>query len=179
MFKRFVVTGIAACAGLVLSLSSLPAAAYMLDVKVGQVDSKSSGDGAELAEIEKLTGLDLTLDEKIDIKTAILNPGSTDEWYIDVAPATPGYFAVKFGVGGLGFKVDTFFFRNIGELDKLVFSNADILGIGDGCEKCNIERISHYTTFNGGSHTVPEPLPLTLLGIGIAGMLLSRRRRHS
>ncbi|WP_420473551.1 PEP-CTERM sorting domain-containing protein [Noviherbaspirillum sp. ST9] len=180
MFKRFIATGVAACAGLVLSVASLPAAAYTLDVKIGQTLSGNSGDATELAAIEAITGQDLELDSKVDISTAAQNPGTLDQWFIDVAPDTPGFFAVKFGIGGLNVAADTFFFQNIAELTKLVFSDAQVLGITgmSGCRNCNIERISHYTTFSGGETHVPEPLPLTLLGIGMAGMWLSRRQRR-
>lgn len=155
-------------------------AAYVADVKIGEANLGNSGDATELAALKAVTGIDsLVQDFKIDFSMgdAFQNPGAPGQWVLDIAPDTPGYFILKFGIGGTSATADTFFFQNIGELTKLVWSNADVQflsGSGD-CRNCNISRLSHYSGINGGS-VVPEPATTAILGLGLLGVAMSRRR---
>lgn len=175
-----------AFAGLALYGASAQAA-FTLDLKIGEKLLGNSGDATELAAIEEITGNSaLVQDFKLDfdLGDAILNPGTLDQWVLDVAPNTPGYFILKFGIGGTGATADTFFFQNMGELTKLVFSNADVQFLSGGnCgannnNACNIGRLSHYSGFNGNG-VVPEPGTIALLGLGILGFAASRRRKQA
>lgn len=175
-----------AFAGLALYGASAHAA-FTLDLKIGEALLGNSGDATELAAIEAATGNNsLVQDFKLDfdLGDAILNPGTLDQWVLDVAPNTPGYFLLKFGIGGTGATADTFFFQNIGELTKLVFSNADVQFLSGGnCgannnNACNIGRLSHYSGFSGNG-VVPEPGTIALLGLGILGFAASRRRKQA
>ncbi|TCS38641.1 putative secreted protein with PEP-CTERM sorting signal [Paucimonas lemoignei] len=173
-------------AGIALQ-TSVAYAAYAVDTKIGEANLANSGDATELAALKTFTGIDsLVLDFKLDFNLgdAFLNPGTTDQWVLDIAPDTPGYFILKFGIGGTNATANTFFFQNVGELTKLVWSNADVQYLSGGdCRNgndnaCNIGRLSHYSGFNGGSE-VPEPATTVLLGLGLFGVAMSRRRNSA
>ena len=121
--------------------------------------------------------------------TPAFNPGTTNQYFIDVGTRTPGYFLLKFGAGSTGAD-DTYFFQNIGELTKLVFSTDQVkLLTSNG----SIGRLSHYDIFGstsntgvppagtpgGGSSNVPEPATLALLGMGLLGLAASRGKRKA
>ena len=182
----------AAAMSLVASLSS--AHAYTIDLLIGQANLTNSSDQDELAAIRNLTGNQtLSLDNKVDINNnnlPALNPGPEGGYFIDVGTRTPGYFLLKFGTGNSGLN-DTYFFQNIDELSKLVFTNEQVnfltgggnCNVGNGNGACNIGRLSHYDTFGGseggGGSTgnVPEPGTVALLGLGILGLTATRRRK--
>lgn len=133
-------------------------ASYTLDTKIGEQLLTNSGAATELAAMEAAAGnSNLALDFKSDTIHAFHN-GTSTEWYLDVAPATPGYFLLKFGTGDTNATANTFFFQNIGELTKLVWSDSQVqfLTGGDCGEKgakkgnddeCNIGRLSHYVGY--------------------------------
>lgn len=164
----------AATAALLLSTSV--AHAYVLDTKIGEAKLSNATDAAELNAIKSITGLDLVLDDKVYVNTALQNPGTMNQWYLDVAPTTPGYFALKFNISGTAATANTFFFQNIGELTKLVWENAQVQGLSGDDKFCTIERIDHYTTFSGGTQ-VPEPGSLALLSLGLFGFAGVRKAR--
>lgn len=200
---------LAAVVSAALLIPAAHAIPFTLDTLIGQAALANSGDATELAKMEEfvslLLGTPTTLiqDDKVNTSlstvTAVANIGAVGEWYLDIAPATPGYFLLKFGVGGTDTDpgqgkpvpiVDHYFFQNIGELDKLVFSNAQVNFLSGGISNdpsLNIGRLSHYVTYNGDNPpcincnpvTVPEPTTLLLMSAGLFGFGLARRRRST
>jgi hypothetical protein len=189
---------LAACALGLLGLSATQASAttYAPDTLLGSADLSSSGDAAELAAMCAAAfganPCNLTLDLKLDAGDSAFNVTSNGagSWFIDVAPTTPGYFLLKFGTGDLPSGThNTFFFQNIADFTKLVFTDAQVNFLTGGCPTstgpgkppptCNIGRLSHYATFDGSEIPVPAALPLLLSGLAGLGFLARRRAKKA
>ena len=185
-------------AAVVLSVFGLSSAhALVIDTKIGSANLANSGDSTELAAIKAASGdSTLTFLSKIDAQTgtAIADPSVAGQFFINLSSfnsglQTPAYFALKFGTGGTSSLQNTFFFRNIDDLTKLVFSNTQVNFLSGGdcgargdADSCNIGRLSHFDTFGGGnggggsSGSVPEPTSITLLGLGLLAFAIARRK---
>ena len=180
------------CALVFLAVPAAQAAPIVTDIKVGEAKMANSGDAAELEMLRSLSGDDsLTLDDKRDAgeATATAVAGMPGTWLLTDL-AGPGYFALKFGTGGTTASATTFFFRNAGDLTQLVWANAQVQYLSGGAcannqNKCNIGRLSHYTTTapeateENPPVKVPEPGSIALLCLGLlaAGAKRIRRRR--
>jgi len=157
-------------------------AAFILDTKIGEAFLQNSSDANELSYMETFAGnTNLLQDLKIDSFTAYANGTNPGEWYLDINPATPGFFLLKFGTGGTNATANTFFFQNTGEMTKLVWSNEQVQFLsGGGGKNTNIGRLSHYTTYDPTfpqTGEIPEPATLALVGLGLFAIGTIRGRK--
>jgi hypothetical protein len=160
--------------------SSAQAATYAVDTLVAAIASANSGQAYEEAQLELVCVCDVTLQSNVDTGAFLIDDAGSK--YLDVAPSTPGYFLLKFGTGNSG--MDMFFFRNVTDLTKLVWTDA--LLIAAGLPANHVQSLSHYAitgnvVTTGGTVTpaipnVPEPLILSLLGIGLSALAYRRKR---
>ena len=159
------------------------ASAYSIDYLEASAELGNAGAATveTWAEREVGGGVDLTFSGDLPFVVVSNEPGS---WYIDVAPSTPGYFVLRFGTGSFpAGTADHYLFANIGELDKLVWSDEQVSYL-TGCNPaatlrraCNANpgRLSHFR-MTSTTTSVPEPGTLALLGLGLLGVGLARRR---
>lgn len=169
------------------------AAPIVTDIKVGEAKMANSGDAEELEMLRRVSGDgSLVLDDKVGAGRggAVATPvaGMSGAWMLTDLSG-PGYFALKFGIGGTNASATTFFFRNTGDLTQLVWTNAQVQFLtGGACannqNKCNIGRLSHYTTTAAVDDTpppppvkVPEPGSFALLGLGLLAAGANRVRQ--
>jgi len=169
------------------------AQALVVDTLLGKTNNANSGPSAELAGLTQvLAGYNMTaitpilltgslvLEQSFDIG-AIMQSG-VGTFYYDVAPATPSFFLLKFG-GGRNIAFTDYYFANIDDLSKLVFTNAQVdnlINFAD-CSDGNC-RLSHYTIFNSptpSTQLIPEPALPLLLGAGLMGFYFTRRTRRA
>jgi hypothetical protein len=186
--NRLLSTMLATLVGATIGISSAQAAfiPYTLDLKIGEANLSKSGDATELAAMQDAvraftnnSNIEVVQDDKISNSSFTAVANDANSWYLDINPAQPGYFLLKFGTGNTGLD-NTYFFQNIGEMTKLVWSNEQVnfLSGGNGGNG-NIGKLSHYTTFDPTFHQegeIPEPATLALVGLGLFAIGAVRRR---
>lgn len=172
----------AAVGGLMLGMAALayPAQAMTVDHFLGSTYLANSGVGTETNYLAGLIGVSpssLSISEKTTSPSATSVGSGT--WSIDVNPETPSYFLLKFGIGGTSVADNSYFFKNLADLGKLVFTDAQInyLMGGGTCHNCGAGRLSHYTLFNVSVVPLPAALPLLGSAVGLFGVFAWRRKR--
>jgi hypothetical protein len=154
------------------------AVTFTVDTLLDGIDSDNSGQAYEEEQLELactnagLSNCDVTLLSNVDIDGAGVHTDDASNNFIDVAPNEPGFFLLKFGTGNGG--NDMFFFQNIDELTKLVWTDTQL--INAGLPENHVQSISHYAITSGGTTAVPEPGTLALVGLGLVGLGLVSRR---
>ncbi len=141
----------------------------------------NSGENNEEAWIESVLGFDITYtqlgaESEGSEWQAVTGLGSAaGDYAFDFgASYIPDYFLVKTGGGSTG-TTDTHFLFENNNSDNWAFLNLSVFG--EGVSLTNISVISHVGR-TGGTVTVPEPGTLALLGLGLAGLGLARRRKE-
>lgn len=153
------------------------------DTLIGSVDLANSGDDTQLAALAAILGVDvnvLRVDNKFE-SGLIIQEDIAGNFYVDVSPEMPGWFALKFGTGGPASSYDnTWFFENIDDLSILAWSIGEPDGIPAGLWDCisgneigDDCRLSHITT------VVPLPAGGLLLLTALGGLVVMRRRRSA
>jgi len=165
------VLGLTILAGVCAPAWSIPISSVgELDRLLAETSLGSSGDVTEASWASSILGFAVTLDERIEDYSV---------WQA-VEGANLGTYAIDFGVGDAPshFLVKTGNITDDGNrhflFENLVSLQYGAMFLGDlGINIENIRGVSHTTEFA----VVAEPGTLLLLGVGLAGLILTRRRR--
>ena len=140
------------------------------DTLIAQTSLASSGEDVELAWVQTiLSDPTVTFSGKTELG------GTGSEFITDGTLSAfnlvtdPSHFLLKLGGGGTANTDTHFLYENLDDIGWAVFNLSDIT-------TATLTRISHISEFDGGGNGVPEPSILGLLGIGLLGIALGRRR---
>ena len=175
------VLGVSAQAGLMISGTDVG----QLDTVIGAINSDNSGQAYEEAQLEAAisnytgTATNITLLTNVNTPSGFTTADGVNR-FVNVNPATPGYYILKFGNGND--PIDMLFMLNNVSLGYLAWSDADMIANGIGSN--HVQSLSHYAITNetggggggGGGGSAPEPGSLALVGLALLGVGAARKR---